>query len=118
MLFLSPREQGRACLGTWYCPPEKIAGRRELEDKEVQDALQDFSSAFPHVKISPSDVLAHEVGYIPARGIKNGKADVLHREEIYDYAGYIEVVSTKLTTFQMQAERVYNIAQRYLKEKS
>lgn len=112
MLFLSQREKGIACIGTWYAPPQKKALERSVSEQEVQESLQDFQSAFPNIQLGLEDVLSQEVGYIPALGMKGKQVQVLHREQIIDHGGYIEVISTKLTTFQMQAQRVWKYVQR------
>lgn len=114
LYFAVPRgEQG--VLGTGYLPFEGMPETASISDREVRAFLESFNRAWPEAGVSLHDVVGVECGVLPMRRIGPRGPELLGREELYNASGFISVVSTKYTTFRMQAKAVLRLASAYLR---
>jgi glycerol-3-phosphate dehydrogenase len=114
LYFAVPRgEQG--VLGTGYLPFEGAPETASISEREVRAFLESFNRAWPEAGVSMHDVVGVECGVLPAHGMGPRGPELLGREELYDAHGYISVVSTKYTTFRMQAKAVLRMASAHLR---
>jgi hypothetical protein len=47
-----------------------------------------------------------EAGLLPVRPNAEGEDELVGQEELYNHEGFVDVLSTKYTTFRTQARRV------------
>lgn len=118
LFFVTPRNGGsgadQLAVGTWYAPLEEGDDLEALAQQDIVAALDDINQSLPELRLSVDEVVGIEQGILPARGFSNGEVDLYGAEKIFDHRGYIEVLSTKYTTFQTQGRRVIRRAKRYL----
>lgn len=114
LFFLVPREEGVA-IGTGYLPREERRWDLRVSDEDSSAFLREANTAFPGAGFLRSEVVRIEEGCIPCRWIGEGgdraTGDVilLGKERVYRSGRYIEVLSTKLTTFEVVGRRVARI---------
>ena len=116
LYFATPRGEQTA-LGTWYLP---FAGDNEevtVFDHEMKEALIEYNTAFPAAKLKISDICEVEVGVLPCKKSTGADPVLYGTEKILAYERYIEVLSTKFTTFQLQGEEVAKLCQKELKRR-
>ena len=114
LFFTTPRGD-LSVIGTFYYPYMDMPDNLSVSEREIEEALGAYRCAMPRVRISSADIKGIEAGVLP---IKRGCPDmpVMYGvERIYDYVGYVEVLSTKYTTFQVQARRVLDKIEIYLR---
>ena len=109
LYFLVPRGTA-SVLGTEYIAfsgdPEKV----QVEERELAEFLDSFNVACPNASLSLSDVERVETGVLPMKRLKGGYPQLYGMERIYSDDGWIEVLSTKYTTFASQAVKVLDSA--------
>lgn len=111
ILFFVPRDNGTA-IGTGYIDTNDSGGklREAYVRKFFNEAIECIgeSNSFKY-----EDIKKTEIGILPYRGIdSNGEPILIGKEEIQSVGGYIEVLSTKYTTFLTQAKKVLDIIER------
>jgi glycerol-3-phosphate dehydrogenase len=109
-----PRAHGTA-IGTWYVPceaPSSDSTRKApaVPESEIARFIESFRSAYPGVALSQSDIVSVDAGILPMKATSAAGpvlygAEILHRSQ---GGRYVEVLSTKYTTFRSQGERVVN----------
>jgi glycerol-3-phosphate dehydrogenase len=108
--FMVPRE-GRTVIGTEYkeldCSLEKL----EITELERTEFLNNINAALPGMNLASSDIAGIEAGVLPYLHKGKDGFKLLGREKIYKYGNYFEVLSTKYTTYQIQAERLIKMLQ-------
>ncbi len=107
LFFLVPRGN-KTVIGTGYA---RFSGELEnisVSDEEVAGFLESFNHALPSARVAFSDIESIEVGVIPIREFREGDPLFYGVSPIINRENYIEIVSTKYTTFQSQARRVLN----------
>jgi len=111
--FFVPRRQ-RTALGTWYVPFSGDLENIVVEEGEVMDFLESVNRALPSFAFGLKDVESVECGILPM--LKHGRrGPVLYgAERLNDCGGFIDVLSTKYTTFRHQALRVMQLIRPYL----
>lgn len=117
LYFAVPREvEGRAStvVGTEYWPLDDPALRPEISRERVIEWLDRLNRANPELRLSEELVERVEVGALPRAPQSKDPSGLLGSERIFDNAGYIEVLSTKYTTFLAQARAVLKIATKYV----
>lgn len=106
LYFLVPRNSGSA-LGTGYILRRDGESRTSPTNAEVCDFIAGANLAFPDLNLLPADVESVESGVLPCRPTAGAKEpSLIGGFEVYAKGGYVEVVSTKYTTFQSQARAV------------
>jgi len=110
LFFCTPRAHGTA-IGTYYVPhPALSLGHApSVSNDEIDIFLKAFNAALPGAGIERSEVEAIDVGVLPMLRDSSSGPILQGREEIHSRHGYIEVLSTKYTTFRSQAEQVMGV---------
>jgi glycerol-3-phosphate dehydrogenase len=119
--FLTPRRDDEGdeftTAGTWYRPFEESPDCCEVTDEEVQQAIDELNTALPSPLLTTSDVRRVERGVLPAYALSGGEPLLYGASKILDSGGYLEVLSTKYTTFQSQGRKVLKVSRKYLGER-
>lgn len=115
MLFTVPRAEVTA-IGTGYLPYEK-GDAKEIQQGELQQFLDDCNATFHGANLSTADIREVEVGIIPARVVSPDglRVKLYGRSQLWDYNGFIDVLSTKYTTFHSLGNQVLRKALKYLR---
>ena len=103
LYFTVPREQGSA-LGTSYLPFSGSPDQAEVSEAELTGFLDSFNRAFPAARVKRDEVRYVEHGILPTRS--SDPLSLKGSAAIRRHGGYVEVVSTKYTTFLTQARKV------------
>ena len=105
LFFLTPRSD-RSALGTFHTPEVSSPDQIEVPEDEVQAAITSFQRAWPSLGFSRINVQSLEAGIIPVRGFRGREPVFYGAERIFSFGRYLEVVSTKYTTFRSLGEKV------------
>lgn len=113
LLFVVPRASTSA-IGTGYLP---LSDSHEISGDEIAQFLSECNEALPKAYLKIDDVEAVESGLLPytAYNRSNGNFKLLGRAKMIDHGGFIDVVSTKYTTFRALGKRVVRKAIKYLR---
>jgi glycerol-3-phosphate dehydrogenase len=120
LFFCVPREYATgsgtasgSAIGTWYVPCEPPSSEAQgktplVPESEIARFIESFRSAYPGVNLSQSDIVSVDAGILPMKSLSAAGpvlygAELLHRGR---NARYVEVLSTKYTTFRSQGARV------------
>ena len=103
LYFTVPRGQGSA-LGTAYLPLGGDPDSAAVTEVELCGFIESFNRAFPQARVQRSEVLCTEQGVLPTT--TPDPLSLKGSAEIRSSGGYVEVLSTKYTTFLTQARRV------------
>jgi glycerol-3-phosphate dehydrogenase len=114
LFFYVPRETGTA-IGTWYLPHPDISVAPSVSEHEVAQFLHAFNASLPEVGITKHDIVHIDVGILPMERTSPNGPQLIAHERIHEREGYIEVMSTKYTTFRAQGRRVGNIVTKTLR---
>jgi glycerol-3-phosphate dehydrogenase len=115
LFFAVPREQYTA-LGTGYTQHTSEANKLIVSDAEVEGFLEAFNAALPQLPCGMADVVKVEAGLLPVRMNTEGREELLGQGEIYAHDGFVDVLSTKYTTFRTQARQVISLIRPYIVE--
>jgi glycerol-3-phosphate dehydrogenase len=105
LFFAVPRGQYTA-LGTGYAPHTTEVGKLRVPEEELTAFRESFIAALPHMPWELSDIVKVEAGLLPVRPNAEGEDELVGQEELYNHEGFVDVLSTKYTTFRTQARRV------------
>jgi glycerol-3-phosphate dehydrogenase len=106
LFFCTPRGTGTA-IGTWYLPISTQTGEStHTTDLERDEFLAAFNDAVPGVNILPEEVVATDAGVLPMTTLTPRGPKLQAHEKVTNHDNYIEVVSTKYTTFRSQGRKV------------
>ena len=98
--FITPRSSGSA-IGTAYLP---LAGASGVTEEECARFIHEVQTALPDLNLDVQDIEKIEWGVLPCRG---GDPSALYgSEKILQVGRYVELISTKLTTFLSQGRRI------------
>lgn len=111
--FFVPRGEFTV-LGTWYIPYEDDPAHVTVTEEEIAAFLSSSNRAFPAGGLSLEDVLSVEVGVLPMRCVSRFGPKLFGAHRISSRRGYLEVLSTKYTTFRSQGVEVARLAKRCL----
>jgi glycerol-3-phosphate dehydrogenase len=104
LFFAVPRAQGTA-IGTWYSAVRAVDEGTSVSPNEVHAFLASFNQAF-QTSLTSEDVSSVDVGVLPmVRDSERGPV-LYGSEQFYQKSGYVEVLSTKYTTFRSQGMAV------------
>ncbi|NMC62666.1 MAG: FAD-dependent oxidoreductase, partial [SAR324 cluster bacterium] len=104
LYFVVPRN-GVSVLGTEYIPFEGNPDEHEILDAEVMAFIESFNKTFPPAKLSLKDIDDVESGVLPMKRLTSEYPKLFGMEKIKQDEAYVEVLSTKYTTFQSQARK-------------
>ena len=105
LFFCVPRDSGTA-IGTWYIPHPDISVPPSVSEHEVAQFLKAFNTALPTAQVATNEISHIDVGILPMHGTSAKGPDLIAHEKIHEKDGYVEVLSTKYTTFRSQARAI------------
>jgi len=111
LFFCVPRGTGTA-LGTWYLPHPDISVAPSVSEHEIAQFLHALNASLPEAAITKHDIVHIDVGILPMEGTSPAGPQLIAHERIHEREGYIEVMSTKYTTFRSQGQRVAGVVER------
>jgi glycerol-3-phosphate dehydrogenase len=118
LFFLTPRVAADgspiSVVGTWYSPYEGNPRDCTVSEVEIEAALDELNASLKSVSVNRADVLRVESGVLPAYGVRGRDPLLYGAAKLLDTAGYIEVLSTKYTTFQSQGRKVFKMVKKHL----
>jgi glycerol-3-phosphate dehydrogenase len=113
LFFYVPRGTGTA-IGTWYLPHPDISVAPSVSEHEVAQFLHAFNASLPEAGITKHDIVHIDVGVLPMERTSPSGPQLIAHERIHEREGYIEVLSTKYTTFRSQGRRVAGVVKQIL----
>ena len=108
LLFCVPRGVGTA-IGTWYTALPNNSTEATASGDEIEKLIQAFNAALPGANVRSSEVIGVDVGVLPMLADSPRGPQLIAHERLHSQRGYIEVLSTKYTTFRSQARRVVRL---------
>jgi glycerol-3-phosphate dehydrogenase len=105
LFFCVPRGSGTA-IGTWYLPHPDLSIAPTVSEHEIAQFLHAFNASLPAAGISKNDIVHIDVGILPMASTSPRGPQLIAHERIHESQGYIEVMSTKYTTFRSQGRGV------------
>ena len=114
LFFCVPRGAGTA-IGTWYLPHPDISVPPTVSEHEIAQFLHAFNACLPEAGISKNDIVHIDVGILPMASTSPRGPQLIAHERIHESQGYIEVLSTKYTTFRSQGRRVVGILKQVIR---
>jgi glycerol-3-phosphate dehydrogenase len=114
LFFCVPRGSGTA-IGTWYLPHPDVKVPPAVSEHEVAQFLHAFNASLPDAQVSKSDITHIDVGILPMEKTSPSGPQLIAHERINERQGYIEVMSTKYTTFRSQGQKVAKIVKQVLR---
>lgn len=113
LYFVVPRGETSA-VGTWYGVYQGRPEEMVISEEEVNEFLTGFNRAWPGVELKLSDVEHVEAGVLPMKRPGRNGPVLYGSHKVASQGSYIEVLSTKYTTFRSQAEEVVDLARQHL----
>lgn len=117
LFFVVPRGDG-SVIGTGYLPVEDIRTPVEITGDEIDPFLRSFNLSAPQFPCAREDVIGIDAGYLPMRRETSKGPELFGSEILTANRGYIEVLSTKYTTYRSQAQKVCVMVTDYLEGRS
>lgn len=112
LFFVVPRD-GRSVLGTGYVAVD--GPDSDLPEEKVSAFLDGFNALGRAAPLGISNVTKIEKGALPIEGIReDGEPILVGRERILVEERYVEILSTKLTTFLVQGREALRRGSRFL----
>ncbi len=119
LFFCVPRGDHTA-IGTWYvpCPAptlEEVKNSTQhtkqhgVSEETIRLFINSFNRTSPHYNISEDDILSIDTGILPMKENRTTGPNLYGDAIITNQNGYIEVVSTKYTTFHSQAASIVKL---------
>jgi glycerol-3-phosphate dehydrogenase len=105
LFFCVPRGQGTA-IGTWYEKHTTHNLPPQASEADIEAFLEAVNASLRDVRLARSDVVAVDVGVLPEESPALHNPTPMAHEKLTMCGGYIEVLSTKYTTFRSQAKAV------------
>lgn len=115
LYFAVPREEGTA-IGTFYFMYDGDPDAVEVSERELSQAVREVNEAHPALQLGQEEIQTVEAAVLPARGEGARGPQLYGSERVAVEGGYIQVLSTKFTTFQSQAEQVMRRVAQVLEE--
>ncbi len=112
LFFFVPRENGTA-IGTGYVVRSLETRHDPVSQEELQKFLLEAQQALPDYEFNSSDVKAVESGLLPMKAVGTKGPELYGDYWINDARGFIDVWSTKYTTFRSQGMKALEIALKY-----
>ena len=119
VFFLAPREDNEfdkagTAVGTFYYMCDGDPAEVAVSAEELEESLRRINKTFPNLKVTKEDIIEIELGILPAYGEDEKGPKLYGSEKLRIRDGYIEVLSTKYTTFRSQARHVMKGVTRFL----
>lgn len=105
LFFCVPRGQGTA-IGTWYEKNSANSLPPQVYEADIMTFLSAVNAALGDMRIERSEVVGVDVGVLPEAPSDSPHSMPMTHEKLTVRDGYIEVLSTKYTTFRSQATAV------------
>lgn len=105
LYFLVPRGE-RTAVGTGYTLFNGDPTDAQVSEEELDIFLKGLDGKLNFRPLRTSDIERVEVGVLPLGGSAPSGVQPKGREEILQHGRYLEVISTKYTTFRSQGRRV------------
>jgi glycerol-3-phosphate dehydrogenase len=108
LFFCVPRGQGTA-IGTWYekHPADNLPP--QVSEADITTFLKAVNAVLGDVRIERTDIVGVDVGVLPEASPASLNPMPMGHEKLTMRDGYIEVLSTKYTTFRSQAKAVLEL---------
>ncbi len=104
LFFVVPRGSGSA-IGTWYTAHPNDGSPVIPFDEEVEALISEFNAALPGANVHRSEVTGFDAGLLPMEGESASGPALVANTQIHAVGRYVEVLSTKYTTFRSQARQ-------------
>jgi glycerol-3-phosphate dehydrogenase len=104
-LFVVPRGD-KSAIGTWYVGFKGNPDNAHPSESEIKLLIDALNAALPSARLMLNDVSSIECGVLPMIRDSASGPQLYGTEQIVASQGYVEVLSTKYTTFLPQARRV------------
>ena len=114
LYFVAPRGEASA-IGTWYGEYHGLPEDESVSDQEMVQFADGFNRAWPGIDLDNAEIARVEAGVLPMRRMGRDGPVLYGSHRIKTRESYIEVLSTKYTTFRSQAAEVMKLAAPYLK---
>ncbi len=115
VFFFTKREGGTA-IGTFYHTYTGDPDLCKVEEDEITKAITELNAAIPNLNLKREEIIDSELGILPIYD-ENTAGPVLYRsEKLRVDSGYIEILSTKFTTFREQGRKVLHLLVPFLKD--
>lgn len=113
LFFCVPRGE-RTSIGTWYTPLSPDSGvlragsgeKPRVDERHIEEFIESFNLTLPEFAIHREDIIGMDVGVLPMRDMGARGPRLYGSEVIHHDRGYVDVLSTKYTTFRSQGTRV------------
>ena len=110
LFFAVPRKlpdgQMGTAIGTGYLALEDGQSTPEVPSHELAAFIAQFNSVHAEASLVEGELVAVESGFLPIRRMTEKGPILFGAQRIRQKRGYIEVLSTKYTTYRNQADRV------------
>jgi glycerol-3-phosphate dehydrogenase len=106
LFFCVPRGTGTS-IGTWYVPLKNPLGAIDshplsVTEEELAHFIDSFNAVLPQEAITSTDISSVDVGVLPMKHDSRTGPCLYGSEILHATSGYVEVLSTKYTTFRSQ----------------
>ena len=105
LFFTLPRGSGSS-IGTYYLPDSNKGLPPTVSEAELENFISAFNSALPGANVRLAEVSGVDVGLLPMLNDTPAGPKLYANGRIHKAGGYIEVLSTKYTTFRSQGRAV------------
>ncbi|MBX7137171.1 MAG: FAD-dependent oxidoreductase [Oligoflexia bacterium] len=103
LFFAVPRGSASA-LGTWYVPLKEPLAEAAVHKDDLVDFVAALNQTFPKAALNFSEIEHVDLGVLPCHS-NHAEPKLLGSEVITADRGYVEVLSTKYTTFLSQGRK-------------
>lgn len=115
LYFLVPRD-GKTAVGTGYLPWKGDPADAKIAEAEAVEFLEGLNSALPELKLTFADVNKIECGVLPQERMTTSGPVPCGHERMYEDDGYVEILSTKYTTFLSQGRDAVKLLLPHLRQ--
>ncbi len=112
LFFYLPRGERTLAVGTAYLPSRAGDAPPAVSGAELEAFLDEASATWPELNLSFDRLVGVEVGVLPAWRVSDDSIKLVAHARIAAGPGYVEILSTKYTTFLSQAEEALNAVER------
>lgn len=111
LFFVVPRNAGSA-IGTWYQPVDEISHHPTVSVEETKAYIAEFNQAIGEDVYQLDHIIASDVGILPMHRVGAKGPELIGNERYKVKDQFVEVLSTKYTTFRTQGRKVAKIITR------
>jgi glycerol-3-phosphate dehydrogenase len=107
LLFFVPHGETQTRVGTWYNPlPTKQISVPSVDDIEIHAFVDCIRRTLPTWELTKADVIDVEVGVLPRKQSVTESVEPASQRRLLQSGAFIDVLSTKYTTFLSQGREV------------